>query len=165
MPQKFFVRGSLLPGQPFYCRAGRGWGSDPKLIEVIDQDECPKNPNRNPGLPDVPDPIKVGRKAYEILLKDPRISIKAEGAESAEAMASQVPGLQSQLGDAEAKIFQLEGKLELAAAEFDVVTAKLSAVTAERDAFAEKTSTLESLLGDATKPIETDPKKGKPSKA
>jgi hypothetical protein len=185
MPQKFLVRGSLLPGQPFYCRAGRGWGSDPKLIEVLDQDECPKVANRVPGLPDVPDPVKVGRKAFEILLKDPRISIKPEGAESAEALASQVPGMQAKLAESESKVSSLESELNLTRAEMAVLGAKMETLEEERDAESklaekraeqvkdlqaklvvsekalagqvEKVSTLEALLGDATKPVEVKP--------
>jgi hypothetical protein len=191
MPQKFLVRASLLPGQPFYCRAGRGWGSDPKTIEVIDQDDCPLVDNRVHGLPKVPHPTLVGRKAFDILLKDARISVKPEGADSSEAMASQVPGLQAKLSAETGKVAELEGKIKLISAEADVLGAKINTITAERDAHAkssealsvqvaglqgrladsekekasliEKNATLEALLGDATKPTEVGAEATKPT--
>jgi hypothetical protein len=170
MSQKFLVRASLLPGQPFYCRAGRGWTSDPTPIEVTDQDDDEMLPNRIPALPLVPHPTRVGRKSFAILQKDARISIKAEGDEQAEVLAAKVPGLEAKLTslelslkDAGLVIERLESKRDDLAAQLKVSTARAESaeraagrLTDERDALKEKVSELEAMLADATKP-ETKP--------
>lgn len=151
MSQKFLVRASLLPGQPFYSRAGRGWTNDPTLVEVLDQDECPKLPCRIKGLPDVADPNKLGRKAFEQLMKDPRISIKPEGFESAEALASQVPALQMELGKAKATIESLQSDLNVANKGNELLEAQLKSMASERDAARQSEATLEASVKGATK--------------
>lgn len=156
MSQKFVIRATLLPGQPFYCRAGRGWTGNPTMVELLDQDDDPMLPNPNKNLPDVPDPVRIGRRSFEKLQKDSRISIKTDGDETAEALASKLPSVQLELGEAKARIAELEASADQAALH-------LKSVEADRDALKIKVAELETILSDATKPASE--KKAKPPKA
>ena len=109
MSQIYVVRATLVNGQPFYCRAGRGWTQEGTEIEVLDQEDDPMVPNKMPGLPAVADPKRVGRKSFAVLKKDPRISIQAAGGD--EALLASVPELEARLSASEKRADDLAAQL------------------------------------------------------
>lgn len=61
-----------------YCCAGRHWpGGNPVIVEVVDQDECPRVPH--PTRTDVKmlDPVRIGRIAWKEIQEDPLLSKNA----------------------------------------------------------------------------------------
>jgi hypothetical protein len=96
---RYIVRATLVNGQPFYCRAGRGWaGGAGTEIEVLPQEGDPMVANKREGLPPIPDPLRVGQKSFAILKADPRLTIHAVGGEA--ALAANVPELEARLSAA-----------------------------------------------------------------
>lgn len=154
MSQRFQVRASLAHGQPFYCRAGRGWSSEWTEIEVIDQDADPMLPNKVKGLPEVPDPARLGRKSFAIVNADPRIVVKPLDGTAADAI--RLPEVESKVAGLQAQLAEVTAQLE---------AANLRARVAEeaRDTKDAKIAELDALLAEVTKPA--DKQRGKPPKA
>lgn len=176
MSQRFEVRAVLVKGQPFYCRAGRGWTEGWTQIEVLDQDEDPTLPNKVKNLPDVPDPTRLGRKSFAILSADARIVVKPVDGTSAEAI--KLPALESRIADIEAqlgatkkalddsnlralvaeqmrdqktaKITEMEGQLATCVARAEAAEGKLEELSAERADAVIKCANAETALAKLT---------------
>jgi hypothetical protein len=186
MSQRFQVRASLIKGQKFYCRAGRGWTDQWTEVTVLDQDDDPMITNPVKNLPAAPDPANIGRKSFVVLSKDSRIVIKPVDGEIADvmqlpALASRVAALESELARSkadieattlrakvaeglrdskQARITELEALLSASEKErADSRKAELDVIAEVKRGYETKLSELEGLLADATKPSDNKPPK------
>jgi len=142
MPQRFQVRASLIKGQTFYCRAGRGWSSEWTEITVLDQDDDPMHENKVKNLPDVPDPVNLGRRSFALVSKDPRITVQALDGGTADAI--RVPELEARAGELEKTIAKLRADVES-------LTMRARVAEGLRDSKAARVAELEELLSAAEK--------------
>ena len=72
MATKFHVQAVPRPGHDGSYRAGRKWPSGaPTPVEVLDQDEDPPH--------DPTKGVRIGKATYEILKKDPHLTVRAPG--------------------------------------------------------------------------------------
>jgi hypothetical protein len=86
-------------------RAGRFWPSaGPVEVQVLDTDDCPmvavEDPSWQGGRRMALDPAKIGRKAWQAIVADPRISKFPEGEEPAgevDRLRAQIAALEERL--------------------------------------------------------------------
>lgn len=142
MPQRFKVRASLVKGQTFYCRAGRGWSSEWTEITVLDQDDDPMHENKVKNLPDVPDPERMGRKSFALVSKDSRLTVQALDGGTADAI--RVPALESRAAE-------LEASLTKSRAEVESLTMRAKVAEGLRDTKQARVAELEDLLSASEK--------------
>jgi hypothetical protein len=95
---KMLVRAVTRPGYDGAWRAGRKWlsGEDTE-VEVVEQDD---DPGQEPGKG-----LRVGKKTFEILKKDPNIVVRAPGdpLETAGAV-DEAKGLKARVAELEAQL-------------------------------------------------------------
>ena len=62
---KYSVRGNPAPGHAYSFRAGRAWGKDPIVVEIVDGEE---DATPIPGL-------RMGQRSFRALTEDGRVSV------------------------------------------------------------------------------------------
>lgn len=98
-----------------YCCAGRHWpGGSPVIVEVVDQDECPRVPH--PTRTDVKmlDPVRIGRIAWKEIQEDPLLSKNAapEDAELTLPPSNPTELLKEENRKLRERLVSLEGRLK-----------------------------------------------------
>ena len=88
-------------------RAGRFFSNkESRRIEVVDDEKDPTGPDGRPH------PDKMNRAAYELMMKDDRLSVKPEGADNA-ASKAEIEALQATIGSQAADLADAKAELAL----------------------------------------------------
>jgi uncharacterized coiled-coil protein SlyX len=102
---KFLVQAVTRPGFNTVSRGGRAWPSAAATeVEVLDEDECPRIPvEGRPGQTQL-DPVRIGRKAWALVMADGRLSKTPVGVVDATAAWQTAAGLRDRVDTLEAQV-------------------------------------------------------------
>ncbi len=178
---KILVIGNNPMGHTSVARAGRFWSKTPKLVEVVAvkageylTDAIDINGNRIPcddgddppmvevpsvnastgksSVRMVPDPERIGRKSYEALASDPRITIKQTDSVSEDAADAAVGAARGEVSRLSTENMELKARI-----------AKLESGDVLKEALAELAE-FRAMTEPAPAVVEKSPKKGASAK-
>jgi len=138
-------------GHNFTFRAGRGWPSGQDVVvEVLDQDECPTVTNDYGQA--IPDPLRLGRKAFAAVQADKRISYRPFGAPSPVEAVGKVSELEAELAKWKGEAADLAADNAVLSGRLTELETELQSVASREDALLAKVAELEATLEAATAP-------------